>query len=142
MRQFIVSAAVLGVALAACGGGPTAATGPSQRAVEANREKNVQAAIASLNTSHKIKFSPTAAVYVTDSIAVHDGSEVALFTASAQVRHDASRLTVVDPDSGQTFHFSPQATVQTIVGGGRVYVERGEAVPGWARASNARPAAL
>jgi hypothetical protein len=138
MKPFVIGAAWLAIFLAGCSGNPNTSTAESQRVIQAKAERNVEAALASLNAEHHIKFSPTAQVYKTDSIAVHDGSEIALFPTAARITRSPSGLTIEDPQSQQTFHFSTNATIDTIIGGGRVYVEPGAGVPSWARASNAR----
>jgi hypothetical protein len=140
MKLFVIGAAGLAVFLAGCGGSPNTSTAESRRAIQAKAERNVEAALASLNAERHIKFSATAQVYKTDAIAVHDGSEIALFPAAARINRSSSGLTIEDPQSEQTFHFSTNATIDTLIGGGRVYVEPGVDVPSWARASNARPA--
>jgi hypothetical protein len=138
MNRYVVATVALALSLAGCGGASHVTTVQPQRATQADAEKNLQAAITSLNVSHHRKISPTAAVYATDSIGVQDGSRVAVFPASSRVTRDASGLTVIDSESGQQFRFSASAAVHTELGGGRVYVERGSAIPIWARSSNAR----
>jgi hypothetical protein len=100
------------------------------------RERNVQAAL----RAHAPKISPTAIEYVTDSMAIHDGSTVAVFPAALDIRRNANGMSVFDRSSGQTFQFSPRATVSTSIGMGRLYLEPWETMPRWAVEANARRA--
>jgi plastocyanin len=77
-------------------------------------------------------------VYETDSVRVHDGDTVALFSAAARVTRTASGVTVYDVQSKQTFTFSPRAQIDYTNGTSRVYVVPGERAPSWLRESHVR----
>ena len=135
LKQHIIAGAVLALGVAGCAGASTTTTpAQSAHATEAVAKKNLQTAI----ERYGPKISPTATLYKVDEIAIQDGSTYAAFVSSSKVTREASGLTVVDADSGQTFHFSANATVETKIGAGRVIVERGQRVPAFARAANAQ----
>lgn len=127
---------VLSVLLATGMGGCVAAPPAARHVSSKVRERNEQAAL----RAHAPNISPTAIEYVTDSMAIQDGSAVAVFPAALDIRRTARGMSVFDRSSGQTFQFSPRATVSTSIGTGRVYLEPWETMPRWAVEANARRA--
>jgi hypothetical protein len=79
----------------------------------------------------KYQLRADAKIYKANTITVHDGDEVASFVAAASVTRTATGVTIVDVVSGQTFHFSANATVQMIPGASIIAIPPGSTLPAW-----------
>jgi hypothetical protein len=73
-----------------------------------------------------------------DSIAVHSGDEVAIFSTASKIVRTADHLTLIDAESHQSFVFAGDATIDVTSGGSHSYVAPGRATPAWIARSNAR----
>ena len=77
------------------------------------------------------KMAPGTRVLYLSSVTINDNSNIATFPATARLTRTNNKLTVFDPQSGQTFAFHPNSRVSYLPGGSRVFVAPGKATPSW-----------
>lgn len=70
-------------------------------------------------------------VYTLDSLVIHDGDSIVVFSSASSIKRAADRLIVTDPESGQSYTFPNDSAVSYEHGGSKVIVQPGEQRPKW-----------
>jgi hypothetical protein len=123
------------IAFAGCGGSG-AHSDPIAAHVSAGAPTKTQDAVGKMMSSLEQKLPAGTRVFQTDSVVVHAGDNFAQFAAASRVTRSASSVTVVDAESGQTFVFPADASVEHVTGATSAYVAPGQAVPAWVAQSH------
>jgi hypothetical protein len=87
----------------------------------------------------KFQIRPDARVYKGTAIGIIDGNRYGTFIGSSAVTHTPAGVTVVDAATGQTFHFSVNATVQSLPGATTIAIPPNGKLPSWAARAGAVP---
>jgi len=138
MRVRVFLIAGIAISLAACGGGTGTTVPPAHSQNTADKQASALARAVSLLPA-KFHVRSDARLYKSTAIGIVDGNRSATFIGSSTVTHTPAGITVVDAATGQTFHFSANATVQSLPGAAIIAIPRNGTLPSWAARSGAVP---